>query len=179
VRALLASRSPARVRLLNALMSGDEPAARTELDADPSIMSLLTREDHGLLAVAIFYEHVPAAEVMLSLGFDPAAPGIDGGSALHAACWVGHVRMVERLIERGGVELDARDPEHAARVDGVRIGAPPRARLGLPHRRRAAGGRRRGHQRHRQRPGALAAVDGGGQHGDAGRAAPPRRTVAT
>jgi ankyrin repeat protein len=109
---LLTSRSPGRVRFLNALMSGNERAARAELDADPSLLSSLGPEDHGRLAVTIFYEHFAAADVMLSLGFDPAAPGIDGGTALHAACWVGNVRMVERLIERGGVGLDARDPTH-------------------------------------------------------------------
>ena len=49
---------------------------------------------------------------MLRLGFDPAAPGIDGGTALHAACWVGNVQMVERLLARGGVAVDARDPTH-------------------------------------------------------------------
>jgi hypothetical protein len=49
---------------------------------------------------------------MLTLGFDPAAPGVDGGSALHAACWVGSLRMVQRLLARGGVPLDARDPTH-------------------------------------------------------------------
>jgi ankyrin repeat protein len=114
LRALLTARSPARVRFLNALMAGDEPTARAVLDADPSLMSLLTREDHGRLAVTIFYEHFPAAEVMLTLGFDPAAPGIDGGTALHAACWVGNVRMIERLLARGGVPLDRRDPTHGS-----------------------------------------------------------------
>jgi len=64
------------------------------------------------LAQAIFYEHFDAATLMLRLGFDPAAPGVDGGNALHAACWVGNVRMVERLLARGGVPLDARDPTH-------------------------------------------------------------------
>ena len=112
VRDLLTARSPGRVRFLNALMGGDEGTARAVLAADPLIMSMLTREDHGRLAVTIFYEHFPAAEVMLTLGFDPAAPGIDGGSALHAACWVGNVRMVERLLEHGGVSLDARDSTH-------------------------------------------------------------------
>ena len=112
VRELLTSRSPARVRLLNALMGGDEPGARAELDANPSLLATLAREDHGRLAVTIFFEHFAAADVMLNVGFDPAAPGIDGGTALHAACWVGNVRMVERLLERGGVGLDARDPTH-------------------------------------------------------------------
>jgi len=100
------------VRFLNAIMAGDEASARAALDAAPSIMGSLTSDEHGRLAVTIFYEHFPAAEVMLALGFDPAAPGIDGGTALHAACWVGNVRMVERILERGRVALDARDPTH-------------------------------------------------------------------
>ena len=37
---------------------------------------------------------------------------MDGGSALHAACWVGNVRIVERILARGGIGLDARDPTH-------------------------------------------------------------------
>ena len=69
---------------------------------------------------------------MLRLGFDPAAPGQDGGTALHAACWVGSVRMVERLLARGGVSLDARDPTH----DSTPLGW---AAFGSVHR-RARGG---------------------------------------
>ena len=72
----------------------------------------LAREDHGRLAVAIFFERFDTADLMLRLGFDPAAPGIDGGTALHAACWVGNVRMVEGVLARGGVPLDARDSTH-------------------------------------------------------------------
>jgi ankyrin repeat protein len=49
---------------------------------------------------------------MLRLGFDETAPGQDGGTALHAACWVGNVRMVELLLERGRVPLESRDPTH-------------------------------------------------------------------
>ena len=69
---------------------------------------------------------------MLDLGFDPAAPGVDGGTALHAACWVGSVRMVERLLAHGGVALDARDPTHQSTLLGW-------AAFGSVHR-RARGG---------------------------------------
>ena len=79
---------------------------------EPSLLSAMTPQEHGHLARAIFHEQFGAAELMLRLGFDPAAPGVDGGSALHAACWVGNVRMVQQLLERGGVSLDARDPTH-------------------------------------------------------------------
>ena len=112
VAELLAARSPARVRLMTALLAGDEPAARAVLTAEPSLLTSLAPKEHGHLAQAIFYEHFAAAELILRLGFDPAAPGVDGGTALHAACWVGNVQMVERLLERGGVGLDARDPTH-------------------------------------------------------------------
>jgi hypothetical protein len=49
---------------------------------------------------------------MLRLGFDPRAGGVDGGSALHAAAWMGHVGLVERLLARGDIGIESRDPEH-------------------------------------------------------------------
>lgn len=109
---LLAARSPALIRLVNALVAADEPAARALLDGDPALMASLPREAHGHLARAIFHEHFSAAELMLRLGFDPTVGGVDGGSALHAACWVGSVAMVERLLARGRIGLDSRDPTH-------------------------------------------------------------------
>jgi ankyrin repeat protein len=112
VHDLLAARSPARVRFINALLAADEHAANAVLAEDPSLLGSLTRQDHAHLAQAIFHGRFDAAELMLRIGFDPAAPGVDGGTALHAACWVGSVRMVERLLTRGGVSLDARDPTH-------------------------------------------------------------------
>ncbi len=132
VHALLAARSPARVRLMNALLGGDTAAARAVLAEDPSLLPSLTRADHGRLAQAIFHEQFGAADLMLDLGFDPSAPGIDGGTALHAACWVGSVRMVERLLAHGGVPLDARDPTHRSTLLGW-------AAFGSVHR-RARGG---------------------------------------
>ena len=118
VHALLASRSPARVRFLNALLDADEPAAKAVIAEQPSLMPSLTRYEHGHMAHAIFHELFDAAELMLKLGFDPAGPGIDGGTALHAACWVGSVRMVDRLLAHGGVPLDARDPTHHSTLLG-------------------------------------------------------------
>jgi len=112
VYTLLIARSPARIQLLNALLAGNERAASALLADDPSLLSSITPQEHGHLAQAIFHEHFQAAELMLRLGFDPAASGVDGGSALHAACWVGNVQVVERLLARGGVPLDARDPTH-------------------------------------------------------------------
>jgi ankyrin repeat protein len=114
VHALLVARSPAGVRLLNALLNADERAVNAELDREPSLLTSMSRDAHAHLAHAIFHERFAAAALMLHLGFDPAAPGVDGGSALHAACWVGNVDMVDRLIARAAVPLDARDPTHGS-----------------------------------------------------------------
>jgi ankyrin repeat protein len=112
VHDLLAARSPLRIRLLNALMAADEPAANAILAQDSSVLASLKGDTHAHLAHAIFQERFAAADLMLRLGFDPAAPGVDGGTALHAACWVGNVRVVEQLLARGGVPVDLRDPTH-------------------------------------------------------------------
>jgi ankyrin repeat protein len=112
VQAVLASRSPARIRLVNALMGGDDAAVAAMLAEQPSLVASLSREEHGRLAVAIFHGNVAAADRMLRVGFDPAAGGVDGGTALHAACWIGNLPMVERVLAHGGVPLDARDPTH-------------------------------------------------------------------
>ncbi len=109
---LLLARSPRAIGFMNALLAADEPLARRMLAEQPTLLSSLTPDEHGHLAHAIFRERFDAAVLMLRLGFDPAAGGVDGGSALHAACWVGSVRMVEQLLARGGVPIDARDPAH-------------------------------------------------------------------
>jgi ankyrin repeat protein len=109
---LLVARSSGRVRLLVALMAGDEATARALIDADNSLLPSLTASDHGRLAQAILHGQHAAAHLMLRLGFDETAPGIDGGTSLHAACWVGDVSLVDAILERGRVPVDARDPTH-------------------------------------------------------------------
>jgi ankyrin repeat protein len=111
---LLSARSPLRVRFINALLTADRKAADAVLAEEPAFLASFTPQEHGRLAQAIFHERFDAAGLMLDIGFDPAAPGVDGGTALHAACWVGSVRMVERLLARGGIPVDARDPTHGS-----------------------------------------------------------------
>jgi len=134
VHDLLAARSPARVRLMNAILRADERAAKAVLAEDPSLFPSLTRQEHAHLAQAIFHEQFDAADLMIRLGFDPAAqaPGVDGGTALHAACWVGNAPIVERLLTHAGVPVDTRDPTHGSTPLGW-------AAFGSVHR-RAAGG---------------------------------------
>lgn len=112
VRDLFLARSPARIRFINALANADEGAVNAILAENPTLLPSLTRREHSRLALAIFDGRFGAADLMLRLGFDPSVPGVDGGTALHAACWVGNVRMVERVLERGVVQVDAKDPTH-------------------------------------------------------------------
>lgn len=118
VLAVLVEHSPARVRLLDALWLADAPAVESLVAADPGLVGALAPRDQAQLAQAIFHGEYAAAELMLRIGFDPAAPGVDGGSALHAACWVGNVRLVQLLLAHGGVPLDARDPTHGSTLLG-------------------------------------------------------------
>ncbi len=109
---LLVDRSPARVRFINAVLAGDEAGARAFIDQDPSMLTSLTPADHSRLAHAIFDGRREAAHLMLRLGFDETAGGVDGGTALHAASWIGDVELVEALLQRGRVAIDSRDPAH-------------------------------------------------------------------
>ncbi|MCC7009769.1 MAG: hypothetical protein IT184_13265 [Acidobacteria bacterium] len=112
VHDLLACSSPPHVRFVNAALAGDEAGARALIDDDPSLPASLTPADHSRLAYAVFHGRREAAHLMLRLGFDETAGGVDGGTALHAACWIGDVELVETILQRGRVAVDSRDPVH-------------------------------------------------------------------
>ncbi len=134
VHDLLVARSPVRIRFLNALLSADAHTANPALAETPSLLTSLTPQDHAQLVLAIFHERFDAADLMLRIGLDPAAPGVDGGTALHAACWVGSVRMVERILARGSVPLDARDPTHRSTpLDWAAFGSVHRRSAGADY----------------------------------------------
>lgn len=103
VYALLLRHSSPTVKLLDAIARGGddgEAAARKAMAEDSSLPGSLPPDQQALLPLAIFHGRFDPARLMLRLGFDPMARGIDGGMALHAAAWVGNVEMVEALIAR-------------------------------------------------------------------------------
>jgi len=104
---LLLHHSPAKVRFYDAISHNDLAAAR-------ELMKSLTLEsgDHRALAMAVFHEQFAAAKIMLELGFDPRAGGIDGGTALHAAALVGNVELLEAILKTKRVDVNAQDPTH-------------------------------------------------------------------
>lgn len=111
---LLVQHSPAHLRFINTVLAGDEAGARAFIAQDPSVLASLTRADHSRLAHAIFDGRRQAARLMLRLGFDETAGGVDGGTALHAACWIGDVELVEAILQRGRVAVESRDPVHGS-----------------------------------------------------------------
>lgn len=118
VHDVLVAHSSPRIRFLTAVSAANAEAAEAALAQAPSLIASLSTHDHARLAHAIFHEHFAEAHLMIRLGFDPTAPGVDGGTALHAACWVGNVDIVDLLLARGGVRLDARDPTHHSTLLG-------------------------------------------------------------
>jgi ankyrin repeat protein len=108
------SLSTPRDRLLAACTLGDAAEANALLDRQPDLIDALTPEHHSRLANAAWFSNARSVALMLDLGFDPAAPGQDGGTALHCAAWQGAVDCVAVLLQhpRGRELIDHRDPRH-------------------------------------------------------------------
>jgi ankyrin repeat protein len=113
LRAMLQLASPMQ-RLLFACRRADDAEARALLREHPRLVESMSPEQHRALADAAWTGDVRAVSLMLSLGFDPRAPGHDSGSALHLAAWDGSVEMVEALLRdpRARELVATRDAHH-------------------------------------------------------------------
>ena len=98
VAALLADRGTPRQRLLAACTAGDRAAVEALLRADPDALRSVSPADHARLPRAAWDGNPAAVRLMLDLGFDPAAAGVDGGTALHCAAWQGRAELVELIL---------------------------------------------------------------------------------
>ncbi|TPW03569.1 MAG: ankyrin, partial [bacterium] len=87
--------------LLGLAMQGDEAAARKFLESGDVSISNLSPDDRGLLVQAVHDQNVRALESLIHLGFDPAWECPWGGTALHAAAWLGQVEPVRHLLSLG------------------------------------------------------------------------------
>lgn len=95
---------------------GDKTAANTTLATHPEVMASLTAADHRALADAAWQGDAKTVALLLELGFDPAAQGQDGGSALHCAAWQGAPDVAATLLRHPGISslFGVRDPTHQA-----------------------------------------------------------------
>jgi len=99
--AALARVAPPEQRLLLACHEADAGAARAIVRDNPGIVERLIGADRRALTDEAWAANGPAVELMLELGFDPAAPAVigpKGGNALHCAAWEGSVECVSALL---------------------------------------------------------------------------------
>jgi ankyrin repeat protein len=105
--------SPAQ-RLLLACHEGDRDEANAIVRAEPGIVAKLGGNDRRALTDEAWAANAPAVELMLELGFDPAARSVSGptgGTALHCAAWEGSVECVAAILRypSGQALIEARD----------------------------------------------------------------------
>ncbi|MFL5386224.1 MAG: ankyrin repeat domain-containing protein [Longimicrobiaceae bacterium] len=103
-----------RQRFLAACAAADGDEARRLLREHPGLIAELTAADQRALPDAAWAPDPAAVALMLELGFDPATPGHDGGTALHCAAWEGSAAAVEAILRdpRGRALVEARDPSY-------------------------------------------------------------------
>jgi hypothetical protein len=94
---LLDHASPAQ-RLLAACATADRPGAKAVVASHAHVVASLSREQMRLIADRAHANDTPAVELMLDLGFDPLAPGVDTWEAIRWAAFHGNAEMVRRLL---------------------------------------------------------------------------------
>lgn len=101
-------------RFLTACLLGDGPTAERMLAADPGLLAKLTLEEMRVLPDAAWHGNAAAVDLMLRLGFDPAARGQDGGTVLHCAAWQGMAECIEVALRYDAVRalIEDHDPTH-------------------------------------------------------------------
>lgn len=111
--AMLAFATPMQ-QLRLACRRSDGEGARAVLREHPGLMATLTPNDHRAVTDAAWNGDAPAVALMLELGFDPATPGHDAGTALHCAAWQGSGDSVAAIlgVPAGRALLTTRDAHH-------------------------------------------------------------------
>jgi ankyrin repeat protein len=103
--------SPAR-RLVTAAWLQNEAAVDSLLRADPNAAAHAEPSDANAIALAAQDGRTETVRLLLKAGFDPLAPGMDSGTALHVASWFGWLNVVKLLASR--VPLDLGDAHHGS-----------------------------------------------------------------
>ena len=98
VVALLLARATPAQRLLAACAAADRAAAMAEIAANPDLTGRLRRDQHRLIADRAHANDTAAVALMLELGFDPLARGVDGWEPIRWAAFHGNAGMVRLLL---------------------------------------------------------------------------------
>jgi ankyrin repeat protein len=117
-------------RFLSACVRGDEAIARGLVADDPGLVDRLTDAERGdAIVLAAERGDTATVELMLDLGFPADTGGGDnGGTALHAAAYVGSPETVRLLLARGA-DIEARDTTwDSTPLDWAKVGSGQRQR---------------------------------------------------
>lgn len=112
VLAELEKHGPLVRSLVAAAWVEDEKAVARILKAHPEVRGEITPKDSRAVAAAAQEGRAEVVRLLLEAGFDPTAPGMDSGTALHVACWFGHLPVVRMLLDR--VPLELPDAHHGS-----------------------------------------------------------------
>ncbi len=112
---MLETASP-RQRLLFACRRADAAMAHAVIAEHPDVVAALHPDEQRAISDAAWEGNAAAVTLMLSLGFDPATPGHDAGTALHCAAWEGSVDTVSALLAHASARalLAMRDARYQA-----------------------------------------------------------------
>jgi ankyrin repeat protein len=97
VELLLRNSSPAQ-RLLAACATADRVAAEAVVGSQPGVVAGLARGEMRLISDRAHANDTPAVALMLDLGFDPLAPGVDEWEAIRWGAFHGNADMVRLLL---------------------------------------------------------------------------------
>ena len=103
-------------RLWLACRRADAGAARQITAQYPDLISSLPRGAHRAVSDAAWNGDAESVALMLDLGFDPATPGHDTGTALHCAAWQGSAATVAALLRHPSTPalINAPDAHHGS-----------------------------------------------------------------
>jgi len=107
---MLARASPTQ-RLLAACGRGDRAGAMEVAATHPDVVAQLTDEQMSLIAHRAHANDTAAVKLMLDLGFDPLARGVERWEPLRWAVFHGNVAMTEALL-RHSPPLNVPDPTY-------------------------------------------------------------------
>ena len=101
-------------RFIAACVGGRAAEVEALLRDTPDLLDELSAAEQRVLPDAAWVGDAAAVELMLRLGFHPAALGQDGGTVLHCAAWQGAAECIEVALRHRGVRMliERRDPVH-------------------------------------------------------------------
>jgi ankyrin repeat protein len=113
---LLRHASPAQ-RLLAACAAADRPAAHAVVTAHPDVVRTLTNDQMRLVADRAHANDLAAVSLMLELGFNPMARGVDNWEPVRWAAFHGNAEMVKLLL-RHDPPIGIPDPTYGGTLLG-------------------------------------------------------------